>query len=117
MASQATRPDPRFARHIDECFKDDLAALFEAGEAVEGLLRTRGWGELVQILDAETARVDRDLNGDKPLEHVEYAKLHGERRGLRTAEEAARAIVARAAQRRLEQSKRHEGAGESVPER
>jgi hypothetical protein len=94
-----------------------LAELFRAGDVVESLLDHPGWVVVQSLLSRERSEIDARLNGSKPLEHVEYAHMHGQLRGLNASMDAALAVRDHAAAVRREQELKHEGAGESVPGR
>jgi hypothetical protein len=108
--------DPTYGHHVREEFSD-LERLFLAGEAAEDLLAHPGWRVVMSLLDREIETLDGRLDGHKPLTLEEYAHMHGQRRGLTAARTAAREVVDRCVAEREAQSRRHEGAGESVPGR
>lgn len=69
---------------------------FTLNEAVSSLADHPGWRAVTRLLDEEVGSIDNDLDlPQKPLEHTEYALLHGRRGGLRGAREALEAIVER----------------------
>ncbi len=81
---------------------------------MESLTQQTGWLELLELLEAEIATIDRDLdNGGVPKSRAEYAAAHGRRGGLRAAEVAATALIARYRDRLAEQQAKHEGSRES----
>ena len=100
-------------RHVDALWPE-LEQLFSAGEAVEGLIFNEGWFRVLNVLEAEIATIDRQLDQGAPLTQAEYAKAHGRRGGLQAARDAAYAIVDRAEARKAEQQAKHEGAAESA---
>ena len=90
-----------------------MVGLFDAGEAVEGLIASPGWAHVVQLIELELSSIDARLDGQL-LTRSEYARDHGRRSAYRGFMEAAHAIVAEAARQRAEQERRHEGVAEST---
>lgn len=91
-----------------------MIGLFAAGEAVESLIAQEGWTHVVRLVEMQVADLDRALDGRLLDSRSEYARLHGQRSALRGFMEAAHAIVAEAARRRVEQERRHERVAEST---
>lgn len=89
------RRNPRFAAHVKDRYPvpTRFRELLEAAETVESFLAHPGFSILGELLEDEIATVDDKLDGSKPLEHTEYAHLHGQRRGLRAIRDAATAIL------------------------
>ena len=99
-----------------------LPELIEAAEAVERMMATPGWDAVQRVIGEQVAAIDSSLDHGPAKEAADYAKQHGRRSALRSADEAARAIVGRAAKRRREAEERvaaeaTNGAGESASER
>ena len=112
VGSTLSKDDPRFLRHVRDLYPV-LDALFDAGEDVRSLTAHPGWTHLMALLEAETAMVDRHLDGaSEPLSQAEYAMAHGRRGGLRGAVAAAEALVSHADTKLAEQRRIHEGAAE-----
>lgn len=87
-------------------------------EQVQAVVDHPGWELLMVFVQAEIAEIDAKLDGGRdPLSQAEYAMAHGRRGGLRTLEDAATAILAKAERRLLEQQAKHEGAAEAAPDR
>jgi hypothetical protein len=106
--------EPTYTSHVREEFSD-LRELFRAGEAVDTLVFDHGWQAVLRLVDAEIAVLDRRLDGKDPLTHVEYAHLHGQRRGLRGMRDAAHALSSHYEAARQEQERKHESStGEAV---
>lgn len=111
----AFRPEPRAKRYVDDLFPD-LSTLFQAADAVRELRDQPGWKYVTAGMGAELRSVDSQLEGGtEPLSQAQYAMLHGQRRGLRFADEMADAIVAVADRRYEEQKAKHEGVAEPMP--
>lgn len=101
---------------------DSLPELIEAAEAVERMMATPGWAAVQAVIEAEVATIDAKLDRGHAKEAAEYAKAHGRRSALRAADDAARAIIGRAAELQEREQARADaeatsGAGESAPER
>lgn len=90
-----------------------MAGLFEAAEAVEGMISSQGWAHIVRLVELEVSGIDRMLDGQL-LTRSEYARGHGRRSAYHGFMEAAHAIVAESARLRAEQERKHEGAAESA---
>jgi hypothetical protein len=105
--------EPIYTSHVREAFPD-LRELFRAGEAVQGLVFDHGWQAVVAVVSQEIEAIDRKLDGPNPLSHVEYAHLHGQRRGLRGMRDAAFALERHYEAALQEQERKHEATGESV---
>lgn len=116
------RPEPAFTRHVRDAWgADQLPELIEAAEAVEQTLASPGWAHIERILHAEIATIDRVCDTAREMTLHDYAKAHGRRGALRSAEEAAKAIIGIAEQRRVAAEARQAqatqgGAGESGPQ-
>jgi hypothetical protein len=91
--------------------------LFRAGEAAQDLDFNPGWQNVLRLVEEEIAAIDRQLDGPNPLEHVQYAHLHGQKRGLKAMVDAHHALVHRYVAELEEQKRKHEGAGETAPGR
>jgi CHAD domain-containing protein len=111
-------------KQVDLGFKSDVKnrfpehrALFAAGEQIQSLTAHPGWAVVLEMLDDRIAALDAKLDGANPLEHVWYAHLHGERRGLRAAREAAYALESVYVDELQEQQRKHEAGAESPAER
>lgn len=112
-----SKHEPRYAKHVRDIYSD-LDDLFAAGEQVRSMLTHPGWRHVALILHAEIAEIDGKLDGrDTPLSQAEYALEHGRRHGLRSAEQAAGALVSLYERALRTQQARHEGAVDAVPER
>jgi hypothetical protein len=106
--------EPIYTSHVREQFPD-LRDLFRAGEAVQGLVFDHGWAAVVAVVGREIDAIDRKLDGPNPLTHVEYAHLHGQRRGLRGMQDAAFALERHYEAALQEQERKHESStGEAV---
>src|ERR1019366_1921912 len=97
------RAVPAFTRHVRNIWHGDerLPELLEASDQVERLVAHPGWKALHQVLSAEIATIDRELDEGAPKEAAEYAQAHGRRSALRASEEAAKAILDHAVVRRV----------------
>lgn len=89
--------------------------LVEMADAIDRLVAEEGWQIVVDQMDAELADLDGKLDGATPLEHVEYAHLHGQRRGILAAREVVQTILSKRDRWLKEQRAKHEGA--DAPER
>lgn len=117
VGSSQDRPEQTFIALTKRTFANDLQGLFQAGEDVEALLAHPGWTHVAGLVDAEVRGIDDKLDSTSRLfEHVEYARDHGRRGGLRAFTEAARAIVSEAARQREQQQRKHERTAGSVLE-
>lgn len=102
------KSDPKITRHLKDLYPD-LETLFMAGEDVDGLTGHPGWARVVELVEAEIARIDADLDGNSvPLTQAEYAMAHGRRGGLRFVLEAPATLAAVSLQRLEEQRAKHE---------
>lgn len=89
-----------------------LEELFDAGDAISGLIAHPGWQIIERILDAERELLDRRLDTDRPLEsRADYAAAHGRRGGLLAARQAARTVLARYTAELARQKAQHEADG------
>ena len=79
-----------------------------SAEIVQQAMGHPGVEIVSQMVREEIESLDAKLDSDRPLEHVEYAALHGRRSGLRYFEQVAQALVDRAAERLDEQRRKHE---------
>jgi hypothetical protein len=107
-------------RHVRKLWPPEmLPELIEAAEAVERLLGSPGWNAIAEVIAAEVATIDSELDHGPAKEAADYAKQHGRRSALLAANEAARAIVGEAVRRReeAEEAAKASDAGESVSER
>lgn len=111
MGFQSERPDPSFTNLVGEAF-GDLDALFSAGDAVGELIAHPGWACLTRLVGLRVAGLDAALDGRLLESRAEYARLTGQRSGVRAVEEAAHAIVAVADRERAKQQRKYEGAAE-----
>ena len=113
---RSAKADPQLTRHIDDLFPT-FGQLEGAAEALGTLARHAGWGLLKELLDAEVALIDRELDSGRLLDsRAEYAARHGRRGGLRAAAGFVDAVVDRYAARADEQRRKHERGGESPQE-
>jgi hypothetical protein len=103
--------EPIWAKHAREQFAD-LGALFAAGEAAEKVVFDQGHQAILKLVAAEITEIEAKLGGPSPLDHVEYAHLHGQLRGLKSIQLARTALVSRYVAAREEQERKHEGAHE-----
>lgn len=112
MGSEAQKA---ILRHVNGLWpsREDLPSLIESAEEVERTIASPGYRAIKRVIDAEIAQVDAKLDGNKTLEHVEYARLHGRRSALAAFEHAATAIVDRAQERR-QQAEQANAAAEPV---
>lgn len=109
------RPDPQLTRHINDLYPR-LDQIEQAAEAVGALVDSRGWAVVLELVDAEIATIDRDLDSSVVLEsRAHYAAKHGRRGGLLAVREAANALLVRAESRMQEERRRHEGVAGSAP--
>ena len=108
--------DPTYRSHVKKLYPE-LQLLFRAGESVADVRAHPGWAVVQGLLRTEIAHLDRKLDGTTVLSQAEYAHLHGQRRGLKAAEAAASTLEALYVEQLEEQKRKHEGAGESGPER
>jgi hypothetical protein len=116
VGSILDQADRRYLRHLKDAFPT-LEGLFTAGAEVADLIDQPGWNHLMTVLDREVATIDRRLDmADQPHSQAQYALEHGRRDGLRSAREAAQAIVLAYLAKLEEQRRRHEGGAESPPE-
>lgn len=110
---------PAMTRHVRNVWgrDDQLPELIEHAEAVERMMESSAWIAVSEVLGAEVATIDRELDHGHAKEAVEYAKKHGQRSALGAAGDAARAIISEAARRRsdAERDVQASGAGESAP--
>jgi hypothetical protein len=94
MAERAT---PALSRHVRDVWpSEDLPGLLEAAEAVEGVVTHPGWDAIQEVISREIATIDRELDFGSAKDAAEYAKAHGRRSALRSADEAAKAIIGEA---------------------
>lgn len=108
------RPDPSFTNLVTDAFPD-LDTLFSAGDDVRQLIAHPGWSHLMRLLGLRVAGLDAALDARLLDSRAHYARLTGERAGLRAAEHAAHAIVAVSDRELAKQQAKHEGAAEPVP--
>lgn len=95
-----------------------LDQLFTAAEAVQSLSEHHGWQVLLSLIDGEVANIDKALDADRVLDSkAEYARLLGRRGGLRAVPGLAQALIEKAESELEAQRRKHEGAGETAPER
>lgn len=113
MGSNPERRQPAHGNAVRDSFRT-LESLTEAADAVRSLLAHPGWAHVSRLLDAEIAKIDARLDGDRLLEtRSEYAHLHGQRRGLRAALGIAHAIVSYADERLERERQRYEGGADA----
>lgn len=110
---RAVESSARAARHVRKLSGNDLV---EAAEQLEQTMQTPGWTRLVALLNEEFESVDRKLDGAKPLGHVDYAMLHGQRRGLKAVGEVVSTVLTKRDAWLSEQQAKHGGAP-SAPDR
>lgn len=79
----------------------------EAADLVDAAMGAPGAALLVALVEKEAEALDAKLDAG-PLDHVEYAYLHGRRSGLRYFEQVAEALRAKADDRLEEQRRKHE---------
>lgn len=108
--------DPTYANAVRDKYPEHRA-LFAAGERIQALIAHPGWADIMDLLDDQIDNVDGTLDGARPLEHVAYAHLHGQRRGLKAAREAAFALESRYVAELERQQQKHEATAESGAER
>lgn len=114
--SKSAQADPQLTRHINDLYPT-LGQLEEAASSLETLVRHPGWFVLIELLDAEVATIDRELDSGRVLEsRSEYAARHGRRGGLRAAPELVAAVMARYAEKADEQRRKHERVAGSAQE-
>jgi hypothetical protein len=101
--------EPIYSSHVREEFPD-FRALFDAGEAADRLGFDHGWAAVMRLVGREIEAIEAQLGGAKPLDHVTYAHLHGQLRGLKSIQYARTALVTRYEVEREEQERKHEGA-------
>lgn len=110
-SSQVLDPHPPWGAHVDRAFGDDHQALFEAGDAVEGVQLHPGWGHVEHLIRAEIRQLEQRLEtsqiGQLPS-RSDYAFAHGRLSGLKAASLAAEAILSRAQKRFVEQQRKYE---------
>ena len=105
--------DPRMDRHLKAIYPEPHV-LFDAGDAVQGLVQHPGWLHVTRLIEWEIATIDATLDeGNTPLSRAEYALLHGRRDGLRAMQRAADAIFDRAQREYRAQRATHERDAES----
>jgi hypothetical protein len=114
VGSSSPRPEPIYTNLARDAWERDLTGLFAAGEAVEALTGQEGWTHIVRLVEMQVADLDQKLDGRLLDSRSEYARLHGQRSALRGFMEAAHAIVAEAARKRVEQERKHERVAEST---
>jgi hypothetical protein len=104
--------DPKITRHLKHLTLEQLET---ASEWIGVTVATPGWEALLGLVEREIAMIDRQLEGDRPLEsRAHYAIAHGRRGGLRAMAEFAEALLDEAESRLEEQRAKHEqpvGAG------
>lgn len=106
--------DPRHTRHISTLYPS-LERLLAAGEAAEALTSSPGWSVLLDLIDAEIATIDRELDSGRVLEsRADYAAAHGRRGGLKAVPELVYALIGRAETRLMEERAKHEDTAGSV---
>lgn len=107
----SARRQPAHTSAVRDYFKGvSLEAQVDAAEAVRELLASPGWAHVMALVDGEVHDLDLKLDADKPLEHVEYAHLHGQRRGLGALSGLAHAIVSKTDDRLAEERERNAAA-------
>lgn len=94
---------------------ESLDELFAAGESVQQLLTHPGWAHVMRLVERRADEVTAQLDGRLLDSRAHYARLTGERAGLRAAHDAAHAIVHVAARELVKQQAKHEGAAEPAP--
>jgi hypothetical protein len=77
--------DLDFQHEVKQRFPEHRA-LFAAGEQIQALIAHPGWATVMDLLEGRISRIDGKLDGANPLTHVDYAHLHGQRRGLIAAQ-------------------------------
>lgn len=80
------------SQHLDDVYPT-LERLIEAGDHARALREHPGWNVLHQLLEAETALVDAELDSHEPLKRAQYASLHGRRGGLTACLAAIHALT------------------------
>lgn len=110
------RHDPQLTRHLEQLYPT-LDQLLAAADAARAMIQSPGWLVLSDLVSAEVATIDAELDSGRVLEHrADYTARHGRRGGLRAGIHAVYALLDRAESRLAEQRAKHEGDGESSPE-
>lgn len=111
--ARAAKADPQLSRHIDQLYPT-LEQLVGAADAARSLSGHPGWGVILELVEAEIATIDRDLDSGRVLDsRADYAAKHGRRGGLKALREFGQVLADRAESRLAEQRAKHEGDAES----